>query len=236
MRSPANAVSSTSGTRYPGVVIPEFVRRSLVLGSLVLGSACGPLVILEGGSESDDESAGETEVSSTTAATSSTTTPPDPTTVSTTTPPDPTGDREPGYCGQTCRSVADCASWGGSRADWACTDGFCEWIGDTTPPPCDEIVCPSAAGLACASVDGWETCVLLCTEYGSECAFVIGSECIGVTDDGSLYCQPPPLCDAKADGEPCESSGVGQFGVCLEGACVCTDDTQCTAEGFACNR
>lgn len=212
------------------------VRLFVALGSLVLGPACGPMVILEEGSESDDESAGDSEASSsTTAATSTTTTatttPPDPTTVSTTTPPDPTG-REPGYCAQICSVVDDCVPPGTSLDGWACIDGFCEWNGQF--PPCDETICPAELGGACASVEGIVQCVFLCTAGGRECD-ILGLECIGVTDEGLLHCLVPP-CSGAAEGEPCEIPGFGQYGVCTDGVCVCTDDAQCTAEGLACNQ
>lgn len=212
--------------------------RSLVLASLVLGSACGPMVILEEGSESDDESAGETEMSSTTTATSSTTTattvtttPPDPTTISTTTPPDPTGGREPGYCGQTCAAVEECFPPGNDFDDFACIDGFCEYVGMI--PACDPATCDDLMIGFCTEVDGVSQCATWCTD---DSACIAGfTACTGFDDAGNQICEAVP-CFGALEGEPCEISGFGQIGVCIEGVCACTDDAQCTAEGFGCNQ
>jgi hypothetical protein len=215
-------------------------RLSLVLGSLVLGSACGPMVVPDGresDDESDDDTAGETAASTTTAATTSTstststTTPPDATTVGTTSPPDPTGGREPGYCAQTCQSAPDC---GFGSPDFVCIDGFCEYIGQI--PPCRDDTCPPELGATCGMVDGVSSCLFPCaTDQACSELFGAAFVCTGVADDGTLYCQPPP-CNGAVEGEPCDIPGFGQLGVCFDGLCVCTEDTQCTAMGFACNR
>jgi hypothetical protein len=212
------------------------LRVLVVLGALGLGPACGPLVILDDGSESDDESAGE--ASSTTAATSSTssaatsvtTTPPDPTTASTTTPPDPTG-REPGYCGQTCFAVADCVPPGTDLDDYACVDGFCEWNGEI--PVCDPAQCDALMIGFCTEVEGISQCATACVD---DSACLAGfTQCTGTDDAGNSICEAIP-CFGVAEGEPCDIQGVGQFGVCIDGVCACTDDSQCTLEGFGCNR
>src|SRR5688572_9108323 len=54
-----------------------------------------------------------------------------------------------GFCGVTCGTAPDCVPAGGSEDDWACTDGFCEFVGMFV---CDDTTCPSAAGLVCANV------------------------------------------------------------------------------------
>lgn len=226
-------------------MMPRLLVRFVALGSLVLGPACGPKVILEEGSESAGESAGDsagdsatsssttaTTSSTTSAATSVTTTPPDPTTVSTTTPPDPTGDPEPGDCWRTCSVGQECFPPGYDPDDWACLDGFCEFVGEV--PPCDDTTCPAWFGMVCASVDGLVQCVISCTRGGRECDSY-GLECSGVSDEGLLHCGGTP-CNGAAEGEPCEFQGYGQYGVCTDGVCVCTDDSQCTVEGFGCRQ
>lgn len=158
---------------------------------------------------------------STTIATTTTTTDPMTTTV------DPTGD-EPGYCGQVCETLEDCLYPGADPADFACTAGFCEYIATFT---CDETTCPPDFA-ACAFVDGLEQCVISCP-MGDECD-AFDFQCTGVSDEGIPYCESDP-CAGAAVGEPCFIEGFGQIGICDGQACVCTDDSQCTAEGFACN-
>jgi hypothetical protein len=136
---------------------------------------------------------------------------------------------EAGYCGQVCADAMDCAA-GGNPADWSCTDGFCEYVG--VFPPCDDTTCPAVAGLACDFVDGNEICTIPCT-MDDDCALFM-LECTGVTDMGDMICQSPP-CNGAAEGAPCDIMGAGQFGVCTDGLCTCTDDSECTYMGYACN-
>jgi hypothetical protein len=238
------SIELPSPARYRAIVIPRALARvSLVFSSLVLGSSCGPFVILEPSTESETESASETESDgSTTAVATSGTTPPSTTTpaTSTTTPPattttpattsvDPTGDG-PGYCTQACSSRLDCVPAGANPDDFACVDGFCEYVG--TIPPCDPAACDDLMLGVCSEDDGVSVCTTLC-EDDSMC--IPGfTECTGTDDAGNSICDPIP-CWGVAEGEPCEIEGFGQIGICIEGECACTDDSQCTAEGFGCN-
>ncbi|MCX4243761.1 hypothetical protein [Paraliomyxa miuraensis] len=137
-----------------------------------------------------------------------------------------------GFCALACEAPADCAM-GGNEADWACNEGFCEYIGE--PPPCDDTTCPAAAGFACADVGGVNICTIPCPN-GNECD-VLMLECTGEDDAGNAICvspEPEP-CGGAAEGEPCDFGGADQYGVCMDGECTCADDTECTAAGYACN-
>ncbi len=194
------------------------------------------------GCPGDDSGTTDT-AADTSAMTTAPTTTDEPTTTAPTTTDEPTttapttadgsssgGSGGGGFCSLTCESAADCAM-GGNEADWACTEGFCEYLAD--PPPCDDTVCPAAAGAACADVGGLNICTFPCTEGGMECdAFML--ECTGEDDAGNSICAAPP-CGGVAEGEACEIDGFGQIGTCTDGVCSCTDDAECTADGYACN-
>jgi len=126
--------------------------------------------------------------------------------------------------------MADCVPFGGNPADWACTDGFCEYVG--VFPECDPATCDDLMIGVCGEVDGYSTCTMPCTD-DSMC-FAGITECTGMDDDGNPICQGYP-CGGVAEGDPCEIMGFGQLGTCTDGVCVCTDDTECTAAGYACN-
>jgi hypothetical protein len=215
------------------------IAPSLVVWSLALAAACGPVVVLEEGSDGESEASGDSEASSatvaTTASSTTTTATSTSTTTSATTTPATTAvdpsDGDSGYCGLACDVAADCVPPNSKPIDFACVEGFCEYGGPTFE--CDETSCPSMAGLACASVEGVEVCVFPCTEDGGEC-LMLQLECTGTSDEGIAYCEPPP-CLGAGEGEACIIEGVGQFGICVQGECVCTDDGQCTADGFACD-
>jgi hypothetical protein len=216
-------------------------RLALALGSLALSllapaAACGPLIVdIE--SDSEAESAGETEndasttveTTTTTTATTTTATTTTATSTTTTTTADPTGD-EPGYCSPVCGVVADCVALGGVPEDWACTDGFCEYIG--LIPACDPATCDDLMIGVCAEIDGLSTCTTPCTN-DTQCLAGF-TECTGVDDAGNSICEAIP-CFGTPEGEACFIEGFGQYGVCIDGLCSCTDDTQCTPDGYACN-
>ncbi|MDC0669416.1 hypothetical protein [Nannocystis radixulma] len=143
-----------------------------------------------------------------------------------------TGNGGAGFCAQTCAAVADCVPMGGNEADYACTDGFCEYKGQL--PACDDTTCPAAAGAACAEVGGVTQCTFPCTEGGTECD-VLQLECTGMNDAGEPICAAKP-CGGVAEGAACEIAGFGQLGVCTDGVCSCSADTECTAMGYACNQ
>jgi hypothetical protein len=134
-----------------------------------------------------------------------------------------------GFCGLTCEAPADCAM-GGNEADWACTDGFCEYIAEF--PPCDPATCDDIMIGVCGTVDGNSVCTTPCDD-DSMCAAGF-TECTGTDDDGNMICAAIP-CGGVAEGEACEIAGFGQIGVCTAGVCSCTDDTECTAPDYACN-
>lgn len=135
-----------------------------------------------------------------------------------------------GFCGLTCESPADCAM-GGNEADWECNDSFCEYNG--TPLACDDTTCPAAIGGECADVNGNNVCTFPCTDGGGECDALM-LECTGENDAGGSICQGPP-CGGVAEGDPCDIPMFGQLGTCTNGVCSCTDDAECTPEGYACN-
>lgn len=212
----------------------SLARGSLTLSLLATGAACGPLIVdIE--SDSEAESAGETENdASTTAGTSSTTTPTSTTTATTATTisttattADPTGD-EPGYCSLVCEVVADCQALGGFSEDWACIDGFCEYLVDA----CDPALCDDLMFGTCANVDGVSTCTTPCLD-DTQCVDGF-TECTGVDDAGNSICEAIP-CLGTPEGEPCIFEGFGQYGVCIDGLCICTDDSQCSPDGYACD-
>jgi hypothetical protein len=220
---------------YPVHVRSPMARSRSVpwslLGSLLLGSACGPFITEV---ESDDEDEGTDEerdtstggssgttTAGTTAATSTTTT----TTTATTT----TTGREPGFCAYSCLEVEDC-TFGGPTVDWSCTDGFCEYVG--VIPECDPATCDAIGIGSCTTVDGSSLCVTWCID-DSQCLPGF-TECVGIDDAGNPYCAAIP-CLGAGEGEACIIDGFGQLGVCIDGLCTCTDDSQCTGEGYACN-
>jgi hypothetical protein len=206
-----------------------------LLGSLVLAAACGPFVILEE-TGSDDEGTETNEgtedgpPSTTTSTTSSSTTAPttSATTSTTSTTGDPTVD-VPGVCALVCTVVEDCAQ-GGNPSDFACTNGFCEYTG--VIPRCDPATCDDLLIGYCTELDGVSTCAMACSD-DSMCIQGF-TECTGQDDAGNPICAPIP-CFGMAEGEPCEIDGFGQLGVCTNGECSCTEDSECTAEGFGCN-
>jgi hypothetical protein len=222
-----------------GAMRRRFARLSLGAPLFSLAAACGPFITVvdDAGSESEVESPTETSndppvmTATVTVTVTSTTTTPMTTSVDDDTSPDTT-DPEASYCAQACRIVADCLPPMTDPTGYACIAGFCEFTGRL--PPCDETNCPSVAGFACASVDGISLCVIACTEVGGECD-PFEFMCTGVTDAGMLYCEPPPCNGFGNEGEPCFLRGFGQLGVCTDGLCTCTDDSQCTALGWACN-
>jgi hypothetical protein len=134
-----------------------------------------------------------------------------------------------GSCAETCKAPTDCAAGTGTKETYACTDGFCEFIGDPIDP-CDPAVCPEAAGYICATIDGNDVCGLACPN-GDECDVAM-QECV-MDDKATAVCQFPD-CFGAGEGEPCELTGVGQIGTCSGGVCGCTDDAECTIAGQAC--
>ncbi|WP_266222025.1 hypothetical protein [Paraliomyxa miuraensis] len=84
----------------------------------------------------------------------------------------------------------------------------------------------------CTFVDGFSVCATPCVD---DMACIVGfTECAGVDDLGNSICSALP-CYGAVEGQPCEIAGFGQIGVCTDGECVCTDDSQCTAMGFGCD-
>lgn len=168
-----------------------------------------------------------TEEPQTTTEAPPTTTEEPPTTDTTVAPTDSGGGA--GFCGLACEAPADCAM-GGPEEDWACTDGFCEYLVD--PMPCDPATCDDLMIGVCADVDGFSVCTTPCDD-DSMCAAGF-TECTGTDDAGNSICAAIP-CGGVAEGEPCDIPMFGQIGTCTEGVCSCTDDAECTAEGYACN-
>lgn len=135
-----------------------------------------------------------------------------------------------GFCAISCAAAADCVPPMGNEADWACTEGFCEFTGAL--PACDPATCDDlGVGLACADVDGVSQCTTPCPN-GDECTAPL--ECSGMDDAGNAICAAAP-CGGVAEGEACDIPNFGQIGTCTDGVCGCTDDAECTAPGYACN-
>jgi len=177
-------------------------------------------------STTTDSTTGSTTTGSTTGSTS------DGTDTDTSSSASSSGGDGVGFCAPACLSLADCVPPGGNAADWDCTDGFCEFVGMLPePPPCDDQPCP--LGAVCGLVEGVSQCTIPCTEGGNECSW-LKLECIGMDDEGNPICASPP-CGGVAEGEPCDFPMLGQYGVCTGGLCTCTDDSQCTVNGYACN-
>jgi hypothetical protein len=153
-------------------------------------------------------------------------------TVGDTTAGDSTGGGGAGFCAQTCDAVGDCVPVGGDEADYACTDGFCEFTGKITIPPCDTATCDDLSIGVCADVDGVSTCTTPC-EDDTMCVADV-TECTGMDDDGNSICAALP-CGGAAEGEACEIPTFGSIGTCTDGVCSCTDNAECTADGYACN-
>jgi hypothetical protein len=127
-------------------------------------------------------------------------------------------------------AAADCVPPMGNEADWACTDGFCEYIAEI--PACDPASCDDLMIGVCSEVDGVSICTTPCSD---DTMCLAGfTECTGTDDAGNMICQALP-CGGVAEGEPCDIPMFGQIGTCTDGVCTCTDDAECTAMGFACN-
>lgn len=140
------------------------------------------------------------------------------------------GPREPGICAQACAGPADCVIPDLDPADYPCIDGFCEYLGES--PPCDPAGCDDLQIGICTTVEGVSLCAVPCSD-DSMClpGFTV---CTGTDDAGNSICEPIP-CYGALEGEGCIIDGLGQFGVCIDGECRCSDDTECTFEGFGCN-
>jgi len=136
-----------------------------------------------------------------------------------------------GWCAYTCTLDAECPPQEGLIPLIACIDGFCQY---GEPPVCDASLCPSELGWTCSVVDGLSFCVLACTPAGDECSTQPMFACTGVDDFGDSFCEPWP-CWGAPEGGPCSIPGVGNFGICANGECVCNEDAQCTIAGSACN-
>lgn len=131
-----------------------------------------------------------------------------------------------GHCDWACDVTADCVPFGADPTAYACTDGFCKFL----VSPCE--LCGGEFG-DCVQVDGADACVIPCAS-SDECA-AYEMECTGIDDAGNAFCGPPSCATVFAEGEPCTTPGYGQNGVCRNGVCSCTNDTECTVEGSACN-
>lgn len=164
-----------------------------------------------------------------------------------------------GVCAVQCTTATVDDDCGEDTAftDYSCDDGFCT----ATPKPCND---ETGAGqncdigdldlFECIDVDGTTACRQLCDpdDVIDLCA-IGGGSCTGegTGDDADetfcVYPEVEPSCLGGVDvGEPCALGGLGgagggggapaAFGVCTEeGTCVCTADSECTAEGYACN-
>jgi hypothetical protein len=125
-------------------------------------------------------------------------------------------------CAQGCEEAADCCPLGsiGCPSDeypnnYACTDGICEFGGCTDNAECESILEQNE----CHPVNGVGTCFEPCEENG-DC--LVG-ECVGMADDGSMFCttETPP-CEEDDD-----CAGLGLCNV-DDGTCYCDSSKNCT--------
>jgi hypothetical protein len=161
-----------------------------------------------------------------------------------------------GFCAATCETATVDEDCGEDNAfvEYECDSGFCV----ATAKPCDDEVgddqnCDiGGLGLsACVEVDGETSCLTLCDpdDVVDTCE-VLGGDCTGEgTSDGDdvNFCETEaaePSCGEGIDeGDPCiigggegGAGGAGsQNGTCsAEGTCVCSSNSECTVDGFAC--
>lgn len=133
-----------------------------------------------------------------------------------------TGGEEVGVCVQGCEEDVDCCPLGSIACpgkeypnNYTCNEGICEFGGCDENADCEGIL----ADDECHPIDGIGTCFDPCVN-DDDC---INSQCIGVADDGSMYC--------TTETEPCEEDeDCGDLGRCNadEGTCYCESSKQCT--------
>ena len=113
-----------------------------------------------------------------------------------------------GVCVAACEAAEDCCPFGalGCPSDeypnnWSCAEGACQLGGCESDQDCETFPLPSAQ--ECLEVAGVGACLDVC-ESDQDC--FIGSECVGTTDDGTMYCTTPT--DACESDDDCDGDTV----------------------------
>ncbi|WP_437820182.1 hypothetical protein [Sorangium sp. So ce1078] len=136
-----------------------------------------------------------------------------------------TGGATYGYCAKGCTTPADCCAPGEGNcpSDSYPTNYTCE-AGICGAPQCASHDDCTNGGLnpkkQCVPSGGASQCVTPCT-LDAECSG--RARCVGVDDAGNKFCRiesEPFVCTST---EECGGSGK-----CVEGACVCEGDGDCT--------
>ncbi|WP_437971555.1 hypothetical protein WMF04_20580 [Sorangium sp. So ce260] len=136
-----------------------------------------------------------------------------------------TGGATYGYCAKGCTTPADCCAPGQGNCpsdsypnNYTCDNGICG------APQCASHNDCTNGGLdptkQCVPSGGVNGCVTPCT-LDTDCPGT--SKCIGTDDTGNKFCRiesEPFVCTRT---EECAG-----FGECVNGACVCDDDGDCT--------
>jgi hypothetical protein len=137
------------------------------------------------------------------------------------------GGEQAGVCVAACREDADCCPFGAIGCpgedypnNWTCVEGACQFGGCSETADCTSII--PIGDPECIAVSGVGVCAEACEKDG-DCPPASGTECIGVADDGSMYCTTPV--DPCENDDDCEGSGTCDVD---SGACVCTSAEDCT--------
>ncbi len=140
-----------------------------------------------------------------------------------------TGGNGGGFCQLGCSEDADCCPMGAMDCpgeypyNLTCNGGVCESGGCSNDEQC------TFDGLLpdwkCLEAEGYNLCSLPC-EADADCE-AVSLKCVGLADDGTKYCGADAAPPCTKDEE------CGGFGVCTveTGACGCSSDDECTAEG-----
>lgn len=137
------------------------------------------------------------------------------------------GGGDSGVCVAACREDADCCPFGAIGCpsedypnNWTCVEGACQFGGCSESAECTSII--PIGDPECLAVSGVGACVEPCEDDG-DCPPASGTECVGMADDGTMYCTTPV--EPCEDDDACEGSGVCDVD---SGACVCTSADDCT--------
>lgn len=140
-----------------------------------------------------------------------------------------TGGGGGGVCQLGCAEAVDCCPMGAMDCpgdypnDWSCTDGVCEFGGCTADEQCT--VGGALPDWKCLKGEVADFCGLPCEDDAPCEAFTL--TCVGAAADGTKFCSTDAPAGCTKDEE------CGGFGVCNvdTGACECSDDGECTADG-----
>lgn len=130
-----------------------------------------------------------------------------------------------GFCAKPCGSAGDCCPSDPNNEDNCpsdtypdnpvCTNGACYPAECATTADCTQF----NPKHDCLPVGGFNSCKFPC-DGDEDC--VLPLQCLGATDDGGKYCRAPAGMGCAND-DAC--MGLGK---CVNAACVCEEDTDCT--------